>query len=81
MGLCINCGLQLRGDLCLCPHHHSIFGDDFALNNRALCNLIHRGIEEKFPEHKFEQNQYDWNDIFCLSCGRTKMAPVHILER
>lgn len=45
MTLCASCGLQLFGETPLCPHHHMIYGDEWAAWNRAICNLIHRGIE------------------------------------
>lgn len=42
--LCASCGLQLTGDLGLCPHHHCVYGDDWALANRIWCDFFHRGI-------------------------------------
>lgn len=45
MSLCASCGLQLSGDSALCPHHHCVYGDDWAVANRIICNFIHRKIE------------------------------------
>ena len=41
---CASCGLQSAGDVALCPHHHTVYGDDWAAGNRAVCAFIHRGI-------------------------------------
>ena len=43
MSLCASCGLQLSGDAGLCPHHHIAIGDDWAVANRIMCDLVHRG--------------------------------------
>ena len=44
MSLCASCGLQLSGDAALCPHHHCVYGDDWAVANRIMCDLVHRAI-------------------------------------
>jgi hypothetical protein len=44
MSLCASCGLQLSGDTGLCPHHHCVQGDDWAVTNRLMCDFFHRGI-------------------------------------
>ena len=36
MSLCASCGLQLSGDAGLCPHHHCVYGDDWAVANRIM---------------------------------------------
>ena len=43
MSLCASCGLQLSGDAGLCPHHHCVYGDDWAVANRIMCDFFHRG--------------------------------------
>src|SRR5207247_5228590 len=43
MSLCASCGLQLSGDAALCPHHHCVYGDDWAVANRIMCDFFHRG--------------------------------------
>lgn len=42
MSLCASCGLQLSGDTGLCPHHHCVYGDDWAKGNKIMCDFIHR---------------------------------------
>jgi hypothetical protein len=42
MSLCASCGLQLSGDASLCPHHHCVYGDDWAVANRIMCDFFHR---------------------------------------
>ena len=42
LSLCAFCGLLLHDDQCLCPHHHNIYGDSWAVFNRLMCNLVHR---------------------------------------
>lgn len=39
---CPSCGLQLR-DAEICPHHHTVYGDDWATSNRIMCDWLHRG--------------------------------------
>ncbi len=43
MSLCASCGLQLSGDAALCPHHHCVYGDNWAAANRIMCDFLHRG--------------------------------------
>lgn len=42
MALCSACGLRLTGTLSLCPHHHCVYGDDWAQANRIMCDFFHR---------------------------------------
>ena len=45
MSLCASCGLQLGGgDAGLCPHHHDVYGDGWAVANRIMCAFFHRGV-------------------------------------
>lgn len=44
MGLCASCGLSLSGDATLCPHHHAVYGDEWAAANRIMCDFLHRGV-------------------------------------
>jgi hypothetical protein len=43
MSLCSACGLPLADDGALCPHHHCVYGDDWAAANRIMCDFFHRG--------------------------------------
>jgi hypothetical protein len=43
MSLCAACGLTLAGNGALCQHHHYIYGDDWAVVNRIMCDFFHRG--------------------------------------
>jgi hypothetical protein len=36
--------LQLSGESALCPHHHCVYGDDWATANRIMCDFFHRGV-------------------------------------
>jgi len=42
MSLCASCGLQLSGNAALCPHHHYVYGNDWAVANRIMCDFVHR---------------------------------------
>lgn len=42
MALCASCGLQVSGDIALCPHHHCGDLGDWAAANRVLCDFFHR---------------------------------------
>lgn len=44
MSLCASCGLQLSGNAELCPHHHCVYGDNWAEINRIMCDFFHREI-------------------------------------
>jgi len=55
MSLCASCGLQLTGDAGLCPHHHCVYGDDWAVANRIMCDFFHR---KKVPP-RLSQNERD----------------------
>jgi hypothetical protein len=44
MSLCVVCATRLAGEDSLCPHHHNGLDDGWALTNRIMCNLLHRGI-------------------------------------
>jgi hypothetical protein len=43
MGLCAACGVEIPGDGTLCAHHATGGRDDWAENNRRMCDLLHRG--------------------------------------
>lgn len=50
MALCASCGLQLSGEAALCPHHHCVYGDDWAVANRMMCDFLHRKwVPPRFP--------------------------------
>lgn len=42
---CVSCGTANPSCALLCLHHVQGVGDDFAPNNRAMCNFVHRKIE------------------------------------
>jgi hypothetical protein len=41
---CAFCGLALSGKAALCRHHAVAYGQDWAVANRIICDLIHRGV-------------------------------------
>ena len=45
--LCNSCGASITTELC--PHHTQKSSDDWewAQNNRAMCDMLHRGIRLK----------------------------------
>lgn len=45
MTLCALCGLESGDHSFLCRFHGLGTGDDWAKNNKAICDLIHRGVE------------------------------------
>jgi hypothetical protein len=63
MSLCASCGLQLTGDAGLCPHHHCVYGDDWAVANRIMCDFFHR---KKVPPRL---SQSDRDDDFWAHTG------------
>jgi hypothetical protein len=56
MSLCASCGLQLSGDAALCPHHHCVYGDDWAVANRIMCDFFHR---KKVPPRLAQHDRDD----------------------
>ena len=54
MSLCASCGLQLSGEAALCPHHHCVYGDDWAVANRIMCDFFHR---KKIPPRLAQQER------------------------
>jgi hypothetical protein len=46
---CAYCGNVIDGHG-LCAHHSAAYADDWAKENRLMCNLIHRGIAIATPE-------------------------------
>ena len=48
---CAACGLELSRDAELCPHHHCVYGDDWAVGNRIMCDFFHRGqLPSRLPQ-------------------------------
>ncbi|HYE19702.1 MAG TPA: hypothetical protein VEA69_14725 [Tepidisphaeraceae bacterium] len=43
VSICSQCGCALPGDVDLCTYHHTVYGDDWAVANRIMCDLFHRG--------------------------------------
>jgi len=57
VSICASCGLQLAGDSALCPHHHCVFGDDWAEGNRLMCDFFHRGkVPPRLPADEREED-------------------------
>jgi hypothetical protein len=56
MSLCASCGLQLSGDAALCPHHHCVYGNDWAVANRIMCDFFHR---RKVPPRLAQHDRAD----------------------
>jgi hypothetical protein len=56
MSLCASCGLQLSGDAGLCPHHHCVYGYDWAVANRIMCDFFHR---KKVPPRLVQTDRDD----------------------
>lgn len=56
MSVCAACGLHLASDDALCPHHHCLYGDDWAVANRIQCDFFHRG---KVPVRLNETDRAD----------------------
>ena len=56
MSLCASCGLQLSGQAALCPHHHCVYGDDWAVANRIMCDFFHR---KKVPPRLAQHDRDD----------------------
>ena len=51
MTICAVCATRLDGTNGLCPHHASGSDDGWALTNRIMCDLLHRGIMfSRLPE-------------------------------
>jgi len=44
MSLCVMCGMQLAADACLCPQHDPTAPTGWALENRIMCDFLHRGV-------------------------------------
>jgi len=45
--VCASCGITNAYDGNLCSHHQHVYGDDWAVANRIICDLLHRGIEPR----------------------------------
>lgn len=52
MARCANCTLQLLDDRELCPHHHIVYGDNWAAVNRIMCDFLHRRVDPKRVPHE-----------------------------
>jgi hypothetical protein len=44
ISVCALCGQALDSGTALCAHHQRRADDGWAIENRIICNLIHRGI-------------------------------------
>ena len=44
IGICALCGQALDAGTALCAYHHWRVDDGWAVENRIICDLLHRGI-------------------------------------
>lgn len=44
MSVCAQCGLDMPGDSGLCLHHHTVYGEDWHVGNKIMCDFFHRGV-------------------------------------
>jgi hypothetical protein len=51
MSTCAACGIDLIGDITLCFHHQHR-SDDWARENRLMCDLLHRGLVAGKPAER-----------------------------
>lgn len=62
MSLCAACGIEIPRDDLLCAHHAGGARDDWAENNRRMCDLLHRGrVPLRLPPA--ERKDAYWADI------------------
>ena len=47
----------------MCPHHHCVYGDDWAVANRIMCDFFHR---KKLPPRL---SQHERDDEFWAHTG------------
>ena len=58
-GACAACGVSLADPARGMCAHHIVGPPNWAAGNRALCNLIHRGVPlARLPAH--ERDEYAW---------------------
>jgi len=62
---CPSCGSALTGEsaiLGMCVHHKYALGDEWAANNRLMCDLLHRGrVPARLPAGAREE--LFWADV------------------
>jgi hypothetical protein len=44
MSLCVVCGYSTLDSNDICTHHTASYAADWAIGNRLMCDLLHRGI-------------------------------------
>ena len=69
MSWCASCGVALSGTAALCRHHAVVYGQDWAVANRIICDLIHRG---SFPQRLSEAERADdawWREEVARCAG------------
>jgi len=60
MSLCAACGVEIPGDGTLCANHAPDSGDDWAENNRLMCDLLHRRrVPPRLPPAEREEEFCD----------------------
>lgn len=47
---CPICGTTLSEGLEICAFHPCVYGDNWAIENRAMCDFIHRGVIQEIPQ-------------------------------
>jgi len=58
MSLCAVCGHTTGEPGSVCGYHGAGHGDDWARENRLMCDLLHRGITSSTPR------EVDWPERF-----------------
>ena len=48
----------MTGDAGLCPHHHCVYGDDWAVANRIMCDFFHRGKVPSRLSHSERDDEF-----------------------
>jgi hypothetical protein len=50
VSLCAYCGYAIVGSSGICPFHSDAEADDWARQNRIMCDFIHRGVVMAVPD-------------------------------
>lgn len=45
--VCYICGSTLVERYYVCPHHIEVYGDNWAMGNKVMCDFFHRGVVPK----------------------------------
>ena len=72
MNICIACGFILPEYVSICPHHMRKF-DDWSINNRIICNFIHRG---EVPQRLKLEDRFTSEEIEALNMDNTRSGQI-----